>query len=76
MNETAVIIRATDEIKRLRKQSHGWHVMYKDAVIEIAELEDNLKKEREHTAWLELANIKNRASMQEFMSNQDKEGNE
>ena len=39
LDETAVIIRATDEIKKLRKQSHGWHVMYKDAVVEIAALD-------------------------------------
>ena len=44
LDETEVIIRATDEIKKLRKQSHGWHVMYKDAVVEIGELEAEISR--------------------------------
>ena len=27
------------EITKLKRQSHGWHVMYKDAVVEIAALD-------------------------------------
>ena len=32
------------EITKLKRQSHGWHLMYKDAVVEIGELEAEISR--------------------------------
>ena len=32
------------EVAAAKRQAHGWHVMYKDAVVEIAELEAELNR--------------------------------